>query len=79
MPHENSPALRLFRHDQGLVMSVNPSAKMSKWDVAIVGSGVGGLTAGALLAHDGARVVVCEQHNRPGGFCHTWRQAGAPR
>jgi all-trans-retinol 13,14-reductase len=47
----------------------------STWDVAIVGGGIGGLTAGALLARDGAKVVVCEQHSRAGGFCHSWSRA----
>jgi len=47
----------------------------SACDVAIVGAGIGGLTAGALLAAAGARVVVCEQHDRPGGYCHAWTRA----
>jgi all-trans-retinol 13,14-reductase len=41
-------------------------------DVAVIGAGVGGLTAGALLARAGARVAVFEQHDKPGGFCHCW-------
>lgn len=41
-------------------------------DVAIVGAGLGGLTAAALLARAGARVSVYEQHDKPGGFCHCW-------
>lgn len=36
-------------------------------DVAVVGSGFGGLTAAALAAHDGASVRLIEQHTRPGG------------
>src|SRR5437773_791673 len=37
-------------------------------DVAIIGSGVGGLTAGALLSKAGLSVCVLERENRPGGY-----------
>jgi all-trans-retinol 13,14-reductase len=40
--------------------------------VVIVGAGIGGLTAGALLAHRGLKVLVLEAHDRPGGFCTSW-------
>lgn len=36
-------------------------------DVAVIGSGFGGLTAGALAARSGLRVALFEQHTRPGG------------
>ncbi len=39
-------------------------------DVAIVGAGIGGLTAAALLADAGHRVAVFDQHVLPGGYCH---------
>ncbi|HQF31701.1 MAG TPA: NAD(P)/FAD-dependent oxidoreductase, partial [Hyphomicrobiales bacterium] len=51
-------------------------------DVAIVGAGIGGLTAAALLAAAGARVAVAESHVVAGGFCHSWlrkeRHEGRP-
>ena len=41
-------------------------------DVAIIGAGIGGLTAAALLADAGLKVKVFEQHVLPGGFCHSY-------
>jgi len=41
-------------------------------DVAVVGAGIGGLTAAALLADSGLEVAVYEAHVVPGGYCHTF-------
>ena len=49
-----------------------PAAEDLDTDVAVVGAGIGGLTAAALLAQTGRRVAVFEQHDKPGGFCHSW-------
>ena len=43
-------------------------------DVIIVGSGLGGLVSGALLAKRGRSVCVMEQHDVPGGCATTFRR-----
>ncbi|MGO0122468.1 FAD-dependent oxidoreductase [Desulfothermobacter acidiphilus] len=50
--------------------------KEQEYDVLIVGSGIGGLTCGALLAREGYRVAVFEQHYLPGGYCSSFRRKG---
>ena len=45
-------------------------------DVIVIGSGIGGLTAGALLSRYGKRVIVCESHAIPGGAAHSFSRQG---
>ena len=40
----------------------------------VVISGIGGLTAAALLAHAGRRVLVVERHDPVGGYAHAFRR-----
>ena len=42
-----------------------------KYDVVVVGSGIGGLGAGALLAHRGYKTLMVEQMSMVGGRCST--------
>lgn len=41
-------------------------------EVIVIGAGIGGLTTAAMLARDGYRVLVLEQHDRIGGATHTF-------
>jgi len=45
-------------------------------DVAVIGSGIGGLCCAALLARSGFSVVVCESHTVPGGAAHGFERDG---
>ena len=45
-----------------------------KYDVIVIGAGLGGLTAGAKLAREGMKVLVLEQHSQPGGCATTFRR-----
>jgi phytoene dehydrogenase-like protein len=42
------------------------------YDVIVIGAGLGGLTAGAKLAKEGKKVLLIEQHDRPGGYATTF-------
>lgn len=46
------------------------------YDVIIIGSGAGGLAAAVPLAQSGMRVLVCEQHEVPGGWTHSFTLGG---
>ncbi|MEO1389464.1 MAG: NAD(P)/FAD-dependent oxidoreductase [Cyanobacteria bacterium J06634_6] len=45
-------------------------------DVVIIGSGIGGLCCGALLAHYGLDVTICESHSLLGGAAHGFTRSG---
>jgi len=46
------------------------------YDAIIIGSGAGGLTAAVALAQSGKKVLVLEQHDRPGGWTHSFTLQG---
>src|SRR5215218_3023795 len=46
---------------------------MARYDVVIVGAGLGGLTAGAILAREGRKVLVIERSNSVGGAASSYK------
>ncbi len=46
------------------------------YDTIVIGSGAGGLTTAVALAQAGQKVLVCEQHEVPGGWTHSFTLEG---
>lgn len=46
------------------------------WDAIVIGSGMGGMAAGAALARVGNRVLLLEQHRTLGGLTHSFSRDG---
>jgi len=55
---------------------LNNAVVGDRYEVVVVGAGIGGLTAASLLAKKGIRVLVVEQHYMPGGCCGAIRRQG---
>ncbi|MCP4629193.1 MAG: FAD-dependent oxidoreductase, partial [bacterium] len=45
-----------------------------RYDVIVVGAGIGGMTTAAFLAKRGLKVLIIEQHYIPGGCCTAIRR-----
>jgi C-3',4' desaturase CrtD len=55
-------------------MSVEQAS--ASYDCVVIGAGVSGLTAAALLARAGARILVLERHSVPGGCASFYQREG---
>lgn len=44
------------------------------YDAIIIGAGIGGLVCGCYLAKAGMKVLICEQHYKPGGYCTSFKR-----
>ncbi|MBW4681235.1 MAG: NAD(P)/FAD-dependent oxidoreductase [Microcoleus vaginatus WJT46-NPBG5] len=49
---------------------------MPDFDVIVIGTGIGGLVAGAMLARYGKTVMICESHTVAGGAAHGFHRQG---
>ncbi len=48
----------------------------NNYDIIMIGSGMGCLSAGAILAKEGKRILILERHYTPGGFTHVFKRKG---
>jgi all-trans-retinol 13,14-reductase len=47
-----------------------------RWDVIVVGAGIGGLTAAAILVQAGLRVLALDRNPHPGGTAYVYKRKG---
>ncbi len=75
-PHDvGTPSLRQAALAQTRRPQVyRPERAEGRFDAVVIGSGMGGLSAAALLSRAGRRVLVLERHYTMGGFTHTFRR-----
>ncbi len=44
------------------------------YDAVIIGAGISGLVCGCYLAKAGLKVLIAEQHYKPGGYCTSFKR-----
>ena len=69
-----APAHAGLGRGRGTVCAAAPV--IEEYDVVVIGAGIGGLSAAAVVASTGLSVCVCESHDTPGGAAHEWEIKG---
>lgn len=46
------------------------------YDAIIIGAGISGLVCGSYLSRAGLKVLIVEQHDKPGGYCTSFKRQG---
>jgi all-trans-retinol 13,14-reductase len=62
------------KYDWRVKVNLQKLKEENEYDVIIVGSGIGGLTCGALLSKRGYKVLILEQHYQVGGYCTSFQR-----
>ncbi len=52
------------------------SNNRENYDAIIIGAGISGLVCGCYLAKAGMKVLIAEQHFKPGGYCTSFKRQG---
>lgn len=61
------------KDDWDVKIDLKKPKRENEYDVIIVGSGIGGMTCGALLSKRGYKVLILEQHYEIGGYCSSFK------
>ncbi len=62
--------------EQKLSLSYKRDEIKGDYDVIIIGSGLGGMVTGSILAKEGKKVLVLERHYTGGGYTHVFKRRG---
>ena len=62
------------RYDWRVEIDPKKPKAEDEYDVIIVGSGIGGLTCGALLSKRGYKILILEQDYQVGGYCSSFKR-----
>ncbi len=54
--------------------TIRPQQLHERYDVVVIGAGIGGLTCGTYLAKFGAKVLIVDRHYLPGGLCSFFKR-----
>jgi ribulose 1,5-bisphosphate synthetase/thiazole synthase len=68
---------KVIEENEGKGFTSKKISELQKYfDAIIIGSGIGSLTVGSLLARRGYKVCILEQHDKLGGCCHVFEEKG---
>jgi len=73
VPHPRDASLRDESLTSGHYLVASAPILKDRYEVIVIGAGIGGLSAAAVLAREGLDVLVLERSRQPGGCCSSFR------